>query len=147
MNLSCKKEVTKTEADAIETPEQIEPEEQFEDDYQDREEVVENERTKKQSDGLTLLIGTFVYHDGAAIIRTHAKIYGVYINDKLKELNKAAEKYKKAPTDMVVVEIRGKIRNDSNDDTILWENKIEIKEILTVKPLLGEDDIIVKDQT
>lgn len=101
------------------------------------------ERTAKQGDGLTLLKGDFVYLDGAAIIQTHANIYGVFITDKMKELNKLAEKYKTAPTDMVPVEIRGKITN-KKDDKILWDNKVEVVEILNVSKPNPESNNVVK---
>ncbi|GAA4972070.1 hypothetical protein [Algibacter aquimarinus] len=100
-----------------------------------------NERTAKQSDGLTLLKGEFVYHDGAAVLQTHAQIYGVLITDKMLELDKMADAYKKEPTDMVSVEVRGKITNQK-DEKILWENKLEIVEILNVKRPKEEDNTI-----
>ena len=53
------------------------------------------EKTVKQDDGLTLLKGEFVYFKDAAVLQTHANIYGVFVNDKMQELNKLAEKYKK----------------------------------------------------
>lgn len=99
------------------------------------------EKTAKQSDGLTLLKGEFVYFDGAAVLQTHAEIYGVLITDKMLELNKKAEAYKKEPTDMVLVEIRGKI-TDQKDEKILWENKVEVVEILNITQLKQEENII-----
>ncbi len=99
------------------------------------------EKTAKQSDGLTLLKGEFVYFDGAAVLQTHAEIYGVLITDKMLELNKMAEAYKKEPTDMVLIEIRGKITNQK-DEKILWENKVEVVEILNVTQLKQEENII-----
>jgi len=105
--------------------------------------VDSEERTAKQSDGLTLLKGEFVYFDGAAVLQTHSEIYGVLITDKLDALNKEAKQYKTEPTDMVQVEVRGKITNQK-DDKILWENKVEIVEILTVKPTSREDNDVIK---
>jgi hypothetical protein len=99
------------------------------------------EKTAKQSDGLTLLKGDFVYYDGAAVLQTHADIYGVFVNDKMLELNTYAEAFKKAPTDMVQVEIRGKITN-KKDDKILWERKIEIVEILNVSAPKEDNDVV-----
>ncbi|GAA4268561.1 hypothetical protein [Hyunsoonleella aestuarii] len=101
------------------------------------------EKTAKQSDGLTLLKGDFVYFDGAAVLQTHADIYGVFVTDKMHELNKQAEVYKKVPTDMVQVEIRGKI-TDKKDEQILWEQKVEIIEILKVSPPKDEENDVVK---
>ena len=101
------------------------------------------ERTAKQSDGLTLLKGEFVYYDGAAVLQTHAEIYGVLLTDKLEELNDVAKQYKEEPTDMVQVEIRGKITNQK-DDKILWENKLEVVEIINVKPTPKEENNVIK---
>ena len=101
------------------------------------------EKTAKQSDGLTLLKGEFVYYNDAAVLQTHADIYGVFITDKLLELNKLAEQYKKAPTDMVNIEVRGKI-TDKKDEKILWEHKVEIVEILNVSPISSEKNNVVK---
>ncbi|GAA4944797.1 hypothetical protein GCM10023314_17270 [Algibacter agarivorans] len=103
----------------------------------------DSEKTAKQSDGLTLLKGEFVYYGDAAVLQTHAEIYGVLVTDKMLELNKLAEKYKTEPTDMVQVEIRGKITNQK-DDKILWENKVEIVEILNVQSASKEDNNVVK---
>ena len=101
------------------------------------------EKTAKQSDGLTLLKGEFVYYNGAAVLQTNSEIYGVLITNKLEELQKQAEKYKSEPTDMVQVEIRGKITNQK-DEKILWENKVEIIEILDVKPVSKEENKVFK---
>ena len=103
----------------------------------------ESERTAKQSDGLTHLKGEFVYYDGAAVLQTQVEIYGVLITDKLEELNKQAEQYKSEPTDMVQVEIRGKISNEKNEK-ILWANKVEIVEILEVEPNPKKENNVIK---
>ena len=101
------------------------------------------ERTAKQSDGLTLLKGEFVYYNGAAVLQTNSEIYGVLITNKLEELQKQAEKYKSEPTDMVQVEIRGKITNQK-DEKILWENKVEVIEILDVQPGSKKENKVIK---
>ena len=101
------------------------------------------EKTDKQNDGLTLLKGEFVFYNGAAVLQTHADIYGVLITDKMHELNKLAKPYKEAETDMVNIEIRGKITN-KKDEKILWEHKVEIVEILNVSKLNPEENNVVK---
>jgi len=98
--------------------------------------------TAKQSDGLTLLKGEFVYFDGAAVLQTRNEIYGVLVTDKMLELNKMAEKLKKESTDMVPVEIRGRITTQK-DEKILWENKVEVVEILNVtQPKKDESNVL-----
>ena len=100
------------------------------------------EKTEKQSDGLTLLKGEFVLYDDAAILQTHREFYGVFLNDKAIELNDLVKKYKNADTDMVPVEIRGKISTEEHEK-IMWPNKIEIVEILNVfEPKPESNDII-----
>lgn len=113
---------------------------------QNSEETIINDseqRTAKQSDGLTLLKGEFVYYEGAAVLQTQSEIYGVLITDKLEALQKQAEKHKSEPTDMVQVEIRGKITNQK-DEKILWKNKVEVIEILAVKPGSKEENNVIK---
>ncbi len=111
--------------------------------------AVENlEKTEKQSDGLTLLKGEFIYYTspkdtiGAAVLQTHSEIYAVVINDKMRELNAQVQKYKTEDTDMVPVEIRGKITPKPEDEEG-WDFRVEIKEILTViKPNPENNEII-----
>lgn len=85
--------------------------------------------------------GEFIFYDNAAVLQTDSIIYGVIINDKAKELEEKAKKFKTEPTDMVQVEIRGTLTNQK-DEKILWENKIEIKEILNVFPPKNTDNVI-----
>ncbi|WP_194767317.1 hypothetical protein [Tamlana sp. I1] len=104
----------------------------------------ENEISKTYSDDeLTTIKGDFVYFDGAAVLQSHNKIYGVLMTSKAKELNTLAEKYKTEPTDLVQIEIKGKVTNQK-DDVILWDNKVEIVEIINVKPAPKEDNKVVK---
>ncbi|MDG1731002.1 MAG: hypothetical protein P8K68_14155 [Algibacter sp.] len=103
----------------------------------------DSEKTAKQNDGLTLLKGEFVYYDGAAVLQTHAEIYGILITDKLEALNNQAQQYKTEPTDMVQVEIRGKITNQK-DEKILWENKVEVVEILSIKASPKDENKVIK---
>ncbi|WP_067144903.1 hypothetical protein [Pseudotamlana agarivorans] len=101
------------------------------------------ENTVYSDDELTTIKGEFVYFDGAGVIQTHRKIYGVLDSEKLKELNSKADKIKTKPTDMVLVEIKGKV-TDQKDDVILWDNKVEIVEILKVTPNSKENNEVVK---
>ena len=90
-----------------------------------------------------IIKGQFVLYEDASVLQTDSVIYGVIINRKAHKLNKQAEQYKKEPTDMVPVEIRGKITN-KKDDKILWENKVEILEILNVSAPKPEGNNVVK---
>ncbi|MBU2940866.1 hypothetical protein KO494_15055 [Lacinutrix sp. C3R15] len=100
-------------------------------------------RTAKQSDGLTLLQGEFVYYADAAVLQTNSQIYGVVLNNKVNELNKQAAAFKKEPTDFVMVEVRGKITpKPANEEG--WENRVEIKEILNISALNTQAENVVK---
>jgi len=96
-----------------------------------------------QDDDLTLLKGEFVYFDGAAVLQTNHEIYGVFLTDKLEELNQQAEALKNNKTDMVTVEIRGKV-SQKKDAKILWDNKVEVLEILSVKPTNQNNESLIK---
>ena len=101
------------------------------------------EKTVKQSDGLTLLKGEFVYYADAAVLQTHSQIYGVILNDKVEELNDKAKPFKTEPTDFIQVEIRGKITPKPEGEEG-WDNRVEIKEILNVSASKAENDNVVK---
>jgi len=106
-----------------------------------------DERTEKQSDGLTLLKGEFIYYADAAVLQTHNEMYAVIIDEKMHELNKQAIKLKTADTDMVPVEIRGIITPKPKNEEG-WPLRVEIKEILKVSkpnPEGGEMITIGKD--
>ncbi len=92
--------------------------------------------TETQNDGTEVLKGHFVLYDGAAVLQTENKIYGVLLTDKAYELDNLAKKHKSEPTDMVRVEIKGKVTTKSHDK-IRWPNKLEITEILNVWPEQG----------
>ena len=101
------------------------------------------EKTAKQSDGLTLLKGDFIYFADAAVLQTHADVYGVVIDTKMHELNKQVQQYKTEDTDMVPVEIRGKIiPKPENEEG--WPFRVEIKEILSISKPNPEDNNVVK---
>ena len=100
-------------------------------------------KTAKQSDGLTLLKGEFVYYADAAVLQTHSQIYGVVINDKVDEINKQAKPFKIDDTDFVMVEIRGVI-TPKPEGIEGWDNRVEIKEILNVSPIKADGENVVK---
>jgi len=102
-------------------------------------EALNSNKTMDKNNDLTLIQGDFVYYDGAAVLQTKNEIYGVLITDKLEELNKKSDLFKDAPTDVVEVKVRAKITNEKHEK-ILWENKVEIMEIIEVKPKLVDDN-------
>jgi hypothetical protein len=99
------------------------------------------QRTEKQSDGLTLLKGEFIYYADAAVLQTHREMYAVIIDDKMHELDNMAKPFKKEATDFVQVEIRGKITpRPENEEG--WDYRVEIKEILNVQAAKESSDIV-----
>jgi hypothetical protein len=102
-----------------------------------------SEKTAKQSDGLTLLKGDFIYFADAAVLQTHREVYGVVIDEKMHELDKQVQQYKIETTDMVPVEIRVKIIPKTENEEG-WPFRIEIKEILNVSKPKPEDNAIIK---
>ncbi len=106
----------------------------------------EDGRTEKQADGLTLLKGDFLYYADAAVLQTHREIYGVVIDSKMHELNEMVQQYKSEHTDMVPVEIRGKITAKPEGEEG-WPFRVEIKEILQVsKPTDNTNKIITIEE-
>ena len=109
------------------------------------EDVIESQdgKTAKQSDGLTLLKGDFVYYADAAVLQTHAEVYAVVIDAKMHELNNQVTKFKQEATDMIPVEIRGKITPKPADEEG-WPFHVEIKEILNVYKPDAKDNNVIK---
>ena len=110
-----------------------------------KEDTVESQdgKTVKQSDGLTLLKGDFVYYADAAVLQTHAEVYAVVIDAKMHELNDLTKKYKQEATDMIPVEIRGEITPKPADEEG-WSYRVEIKEILNVYKPDPKDNNVIK---
>lgn len=100
-----------------------------------------DKRTQKQSDGLTLLKGDFIYYADAAVLQTHKQMYGVVINEKMHELNEIAKDFKNEITDFVQVEVRGKITPKPAEEEG-WPYRVEIEEILNVKAIEESSEVV-----
>jgi hypothetical protein len=105
-----------------------------------------NETKSKELDSanneeLTLLKGEFIYYADAAILQTATEIYGVVIDAKMHELDKQAQVYKKESTDMVPVEIKGKVvPKPENEEG--WPFRVEIKDIIKVSKPNPENNVV-----
>ena len=97
--------------------------------------------TTEISDGLTTVKGNYIYFEDAAVLQNDVEIYGVYLNDLAKELNKKAAPLKTNETDMVNVEVRG-IISSKEDPKILWEKKLEIVEIINISAAKETENIL-----
>jgi len=93
------------------------------------------------SDGLTTIKGNYIFFEDAAVLQNDAEIYGVFLNDIATQLNEKAAPLKTADTDMVIVEVKG-IISTKEDPEILWENKLEIVEIISVSPAKETENIL-----
>ena len=73
------------------------------------------------------------------LLKTESEVYGVVINKKMHKLNKQVQPYKSQVTDMVPVEIKGKIipKPDNEEG---WPYRIEIKEIVHISKPKFEDN-------
>ena len=100
-----------------------------------------DQRTEKQSNGLTLLKGEFIYFSDAAVLQTNKQMYGVVIDDKMHELNNKAEAFKKEVTDFVQVEIRGKVTPKPENEEG-WAFRVEIKEIINVEAAEQSSEVV-----
>ncbi|WP_298507736.1 hypothetical protein [uncultured Kordia sp.] len=88
--------------------------------------------------------GMFLYLDSekAAVLQTAGSImYGVVIDEKMHELNKQCQQFKKNAHDMVPVVVRGIKKPNPVENA--WKEVIEIKEILSVQQPSGQDGTII----
>jgi len=105
--------------------------------------VSETQKIEKHDDGLRTLVGQFIYFADAAVLQTRNDIYGVVINEKMHELNKMAESYKKDPTDYVTVQVRGELIPKPEGEEG-WPFKIDIKKIDSVKKYESKENEVIK---
>ena len=87
--------------------------------------------------------GMFLYResDKAAVLQAGSQMYGIVIDEKMKELNKQCQQYKTKDYDMVPVVFRGIKKPNPIENA--WKEVIEIKEILSVQKPSGEDGTII----
>lgn len=95
-----------------------------------------------KDDGLITMKGDFIYIDNAAVLQTNVDIYGVVIDDQMKELHKAVKPFQTSATDMVPVTVRvRKFAKPANEEG--WPYRVEIKEIIKVEtPDSNSTDVI-----
>jgi len=88
-----------------------------------------------------IISGNYIFFDDAAVLQNDVDIYGVFLNDVVKELNKKADLLKTNETDMVNVKVKG-IVSTKDDPKILWEKKLEIIEIINVSAIKETENIL-----
>jgi len=92
-------------------------------------------------DNTEIISGNYIFFDDAAVLQNDVEIYGVILNDVVKELNKKAALLKTSETDMVSLEVKG-IVSTKDDPKILWEKKLEIIEIINVSAAKETENIL-----
>lgn len=95
----------------------------------------------KVTDGTAIITGNYIFFDDAAVLQNDVEIYGVILNDLVKELNTKVAPLKTTETDMVSVEVRGTISTEENPK-ILWEKKVEIVEIISISAAKETENIL-----
>ena len=100
-----------------------------------------SKNSAETSDNLSTIQGNYIFFEDAAVLQNDAEIYGVFLNDMARQLNEKAAQFKETDTDMVSVEVKG-IVSAKDDPKILWENKLEIVEIISVSKAKKTEDII-----
>jgi len=117
-----------------------------EDGYKDakNEETIDTDgvnRTKSK-DGLTTLSGEFSFYEDAAVLQVgNSSIYGVVLNEKMKELHNMGKSFRTDPTDGILVQVRGEIIPKAEGKEG-WPYNIDIKEIIKVKALAVKNEVI-----
>lgn len=91
-----------------------------------------------------ILRGDYIYYEDVAVLTTNDQIYEVIPDAAMKKLNKQAASFKKDNTDMVRVMVKAHIipnpkRAQSKD---VWEQAIEIKDIMEVSAPVSKDIVI-----
>lgn len=85
-----------------------------------------------KEDGLITMKGDFIYIDNAAVLQTSRDIYGVVVDDQMKELHKAIKPFQINATDMVPVTVRvRKFEKPADEEGCPY--RVEIKEVLKVE--------------
>ena len=80
-----------------------------------------NEKSKEK----TVVEGTFIFFDDAAVLQSTDEIYGIYLDDKTFELIEEAKKLKIDLNDEIKVELEGQVSTEKHD-IILWDKKFKI---------------------
>lgn len=108
---------------------------------------LEDNRAKSynQNDGLITMKGEFLYDEAqkAAVFEMpNGTIYGVVVDDNMLALNEQVKPFKANEYTSVPVTIRVK-RIENTDESILWDNVLEVKDILKVEaPDPNKKDVI-----
>lgn len=90
--------------------------------------------------------GNFIYYDDAAVFQTKNELFGVIRNEKLEELIAQSKPLKSEASDEVYATLKVKISKNTKNKEV-WENWIDIKEIVDVSKVEQKENNIIKLET
>ena len=100
-----------------------------------------NEKSKSK----TILEGTFIFFDDAAVLQSTNEIYGIYIDDKSIDLIEKAKKLKTKESDEIKVLLGGQVSTEEHD-VIKWPQKFKINEIIDINVIKKKDNSIIFEE-
>lgn len=104
------------------------------------------EATGKPNTEAELITGEFLFWNNAAVLKTDTELYGIVIDEKMRELDSQCKPLQNDEFDMMIVTIKGIIKKNPQPES--WEEIVQIKEIISVsKPQNKEDsNSIIKNK-
>ena len=97
-----------------------------------------------ENSNLAVYKGEFIFTDGAAVLKGSDFIYGVIVDDKMKELADKVAPVKKDPFDMVPVIVTGTLASGPQDIET-WDEFLTIIDIVQVSPKPAKADVKIKE--
>ena len=96
-----------------------------------------------ENSNLAVYKGEFIFTDGAAVLKGSDFIYGVVVDDKMKELADKVAPAKKDPYDMVAVIVTGTLAPGPKD-VEAWDEFLTIIDIVQVCAKPAKADVKIK---
>ena len=97
-----------------------------------------------ENSNLAVYKGEFIFTDGAAVLKGSDFIYGVVVDDKMKELADKVAPAKKDPYDMVAVIVTGTLAPGPKDIKT-WDEFLTIIDIVQVSAKPAKADVKIKE--
>lgn len=97
-----------------------------------------------ENSNLAVYKGEFIFTDGAAVLKGSDFIYGVVVDDKMRELADKVAPVKKDVYDMVAVIVTGTLA-PGPQDIEAWDEFLTIIDIVQVSPKPAQADVKIKE--
>ena len=97
-----------------------------------------------ENSNLAVYKGEFIFTDGAAVLKGSDFIYGVVVDDKMRELADKVAPVKKDVYDMVAVIVTGTLA-PGPQDIETWDEFLTIIDIVQVSPKPAQADVKIKE--